>query len=166
MFIKLCRVLCDVLLILVILTALVMVGPRLLGYRSFAVMSGSMEPDYPVGCLVYAKAVAPETVREGDVITFRLSDSVVATHRVVSVDGDAKTFTTKGDANANADGRPIAFGELIGKVMFSLPLLGNLTLWLTPRRLIVLLIPLIVLFVLPSGGFGKRAEENGTDQRE
>lgn len=149
MIAKCIRLICDIFLVVVILCALVMVGPRLLGYRCFAVMSGSMAPSYPVGCVVYAKHVAPETIQPGDVISFRLANSVTATHRVVAVDTENRTFTTKGDANANADGNPVSFDRLIGRVCFSVPFLGNLTLWLTPRRLTLLLVPLIILLAFP-----------------
>ena len=166
---KLLRIVCDIFLGAIIIIALALAAPRLAGIRCFAVTSGSMAPQYPVGCVVYTQKTAPEAVRAGDVITFRLGDSVVATHRVTSVNAEERTFTTKGDANVNEDGRPVSFDSLIGRVIFSLPLLGNLTIWLTPKRLLILLIPLAVLLVLPAGPGRKKtrnAEQNPPASRD
>lgn len=156
---KLLRTICDIFLIMLIIIALVLAAPRLAGIRCFAVTSGSMAPAYPVGCVVYAAPVQPETIREGDVITFQLANTVVATHRVTAVNAGERTFTTKGDANLTEDGKPVAFDNLIGKVCFSLPLLGNLVMWLTPKKLVVLLIPLVALLVLPTDRKKKKTPE-------
>ncbi len=109
----------------IIVAALLLVGVRLLGFEAYAVLSGSMEPAYPTGSLIYVKPVPPETIREGDPITFVMNeDLVVATHRVVAVDTKNRSFTTKGDANEAADGSPVRFENLLGKPVFCIPLLG------------------------------------------
>ena len=166
MITKLLRYLCDIFLTAVILVALVLVGPRLFGIHCFAVTSGSMVPSYPVGCVVYAVPTKAEEIQAGDVISFNLTQSVVATHRVTAVNIEERSFTTKGDANANEDGRHTSFDSLIGKVSFSLPLLGYLVMWLTPQKLLILLIPLVILLLIPDKG--KKGEkdpekQNGND---
>jgi signal peptidase len=91
----------------------------------FNVISGSMEPTYSVGDLLYVKTVDPDSVRVGDPITFVLNeDLVVATHRVVAVDAQNRLFTTKGDANETEDANPVHFNNLIGVPVFAIPLLG------------------------------------------
>ena len=50
--------------------AIFLVGMRLFGFELYTVMSGSMEPEYHVGSLIYVKAVDPATLNQGDVITF------------------------------------------------------------------------------------------------
>lgn len=147
---KLLRTVCDIFLGAIIMIALALAAPRLAGIRCFAVTSGSMAPAYPVGCVVYSASVKPETIREGDVITFQLANTVVATHRVKTVNAEERTFITKGDANVTEDGKPVPFDRLIGKVCFSLPLLGNLVMWLTPKKLVLALIPLAILLLLPT----------------
>ena len=136
--------------VVAILLACAIVLPQIFGVKCFAVTSASMTPAYPVGCIVYCMPVEPETIEPGDVISFRMGKTT-ATHRVVAADRTERMFTTKGDANNTPDGAPVAYSRVIGKVVFSLPLLGNLTIWLTPRRLLILLIPLTVLLVLPVG---------------
>ena len=113
------------LVVLVVTFAVLLVGFRLLGYQVYNVISGSMEPTYSVGDLIYVKSVDPDSVRIGDPITFVLNeDLVVATHRVVGIDAEAREFTTKGDANEHADIAPVHFNNLIGIPKFSIPLLG------------------------------------------
>lgn len=105
--------------------ALLLVGCRLLGFRVFNVISGSMEPTYSVGDLLYVKPVDPDDVKIGDPITFVLNENlVVATHRVVDIDEENLFFFTKGDANEHADAAPVHFNNLIGIPKFHIPVLG------------------------------------------
>ena len=75
----------TVLVALVVILALLLVGARLVGLQVFTVLSGSMEPTYHTGSLIYVKKVDPLTVRAGEVITFMLDEDTIATHRVVEV---------------------------------------------------------------------------------
>lgn len=113
------------LVVLVVLFAVFLMGSRLLGMQVFNVISGSMEPTYSVGDLLYVKTVDPDSVKVGDPITFVLNeDLVVATHRVVAIDSESRQFTTKGDANENEDAAPVHFNNLVGVPVFAIPLLG------------------------------------------
>ena len=115
----------TVLVALVVVFAVFLMGSRLMGLQVFNVISGSMEPTYSVGDLLYVKTVDPDSVRVGDPITFVLNeDLVVATHRVVKIDGENRQFTTKGDANETEDAAPVHFNNLIGVPVFAIPLLG------------------------------------------
>ena len=115
----------TVLVVLVVIFAIFLMGSRLVGLQVFNVISGSMEPTYSVGDLLYVKAVDPDSVKVGDPITFVLNeDLVVATHRVVEIDSENRRFTTKGDANESEDASPVHFNNLIGVPVFSIPLLG------------------------------------------
>ena len=115
----------NVLVVLVVIFAVFLMGSRLMGLQVFNVISGSMEPTYSVGDLLYVKTVDPDSVKVGDPITFVLNeDLVVATHRVVGVDRVNRQFTTKGDANETEDAAPVHFNNLIGVPVFAIPLLG------------------------------------------
>ena len=115
----------TVLVALVVLLAVFLMGSRLVGYQVYNVISGSMEPTYSVGDLLYVKQVDPDSVKVGDPITFVLNeDLVVATHRVIQVDGENRRFYTKGDANETADAAPVHFNNLIGIPVFAVPMLG------------------------------------------
>lgn len=111
--------------ILLVFCAVFLMGTRIMGYRVFNVISGSMEPAYSVGDLLYVKEVEPETIQPGTAITFVLNENlVVATHRVVEVDAENRRFYTKGDANDTVDAMPVHFNNVIGVPQFSIPLLG------------------------------------------
>ena len=113
------------LVILVVIFAVFLMGARLVGLQVFNVVSGSMEPTYSVGDLLYVKTVDPDSVKVGDPITFVLNeDLVVATHRVVAIDAENRQFVTKGDANEHEDAPRVHFNNLIGVPVFSIPLLG------------------------------------------
>ena len=115
----------TVLVVLVVIFAVFLMGSRLVGLQVFNVVSGSMEPTYSVGDLLYVKTVDPDSVKVGDPITFVLNeDLVVATHRVVDIDAENRLFTTKGDANKSEDAAPVHFNNLIGVPVFAVPLLG------------------------------------------
>ena len=122
---KVWSVVSSVLIGIVVLAAVFLLGSRLVGFRIFNIVSGSMEPKYSVGDLIYVKEVDPATVRPGDVITFVLNeDLVVATHRVTRIDAEKQHFYTKGDANETEDGSPVHFKNLIGVPQFAIPGLG------------------------------------------
>ena len=77
----------TVLVALVVILALLLVGARVIGLQVFTVLSGSMEPTYHTGSLIYVKPCAPEDVQVGDAITFVLNEDLdVVTHRVISID--------------------------------------------------------------------------------
>ena len=121
-------VLTTILVVLVVAVALLLVGLRIFGLRTFSVLSGSMEPTYHTGSLIFVQPKEAQEIKVGDPISFVMNDDlVVATHRVTKVETDSEGvifFTTKGDANRFEDGSPVHEANLIGKAVFSIPLLG------------------------------------------
>ena len=114
---------------LAVMLAVLLVGARIVGLRVFTVLSGSMEPTYHTGALIYVKKVDPVEIKAGQVITFMLDENTVATHRVVGVvpdedDPAALRFRTKGDANDAEDGSLVHCKNVIGTPVFTIPYLG------------------------------------------
>ena len=123
------NIISTVLVSLVVLLALLLVGARVLGLQVFTVLSGSMEPTYHTGSLIYVKKVDPYTIQSGQVITFMLDEDTIATHRVVAVvpdeeDASVIRFRTKGDANESEDGGLVHYKNVIGTPVFTIPYLG------------------------------------------
>lgn len=123
------NIISSVLVGLVVLLAIALAGVRLVGLQPYMVLSGSMEPTYPVGSLLYVRAVDYKTLAVGDPVTCMIDEHTVATHRIVEILPDAQDpntlrFRLKGDANATADGDPVHYKNIIGKPVFSVPLLG------------------------------------------
>lgn len=85
-FKRLWSVVSSLFVVVIVLLAIALVGVRLVGLTPYTVLSGSMEPTYHVGSLIYVKDVAPENISVGTPITFVVNeDLLVATHRVVDI---------------------------------------------------------------------------------
>lgn len=159
---RLCRVLSVFFVSLVLILALLLVGVRLLGISPYAVLSGSMAPNYPVGSLIYVKSAAFEDIHVGDPITFKLNgESATATHRVIKIDELNRAFYTKGDANEAADGAPVAADRLIGKPVFCIPVLGYIASFVSAPPGIYITISAVVIYLLLSSlpALLKKAEQ-------
>ena len=95
---------------------LLIAAPMLAGYRPVVVLSGSMEPTFPVGSVIYYKAASFEQIQEGDPITFHAGeDGSLVTHRVVEKQELSSDFITKGDANETADPNPVSYDRVAGR---------------------------------------------------
>ena len=94
----------TLLVIAVVLLAIALVGVRLVGLTPYTVLSGSMEPTYHVGSLIYVKDIAPEEIEIGTPITFIVNeDLLIATHRVV----DIAVVDTKMETVLDESGQPV-----------------------------------------------------------
>ena len=140
---------------LMMILAMLLWGVRLFGFRVLVVQSGSMEPAYDTGSLVYIRNVKPAALKEGDVITFNSGKGIRVTHRIMEVveqDG-RRTFRTKGDANDHGDHGLVDPMTIEGKVVFSIPYLGYLTAYIQSLPGIYAAISaaavILVLMVLP-----------------
>ena len=129
----LCSALGTILLIILIVACLPLTVPRLLGFELYTVISGSMEPEIPIGSLVFVKDVAPEDVQEKDVIAFYggKDSNAIITHRVEENNVLTGEFVTKGDANEDVDMIPVDYDDLIGRVELSVAKIGTLAQFLT-----------------------------------
>lgn len=132
-------------------TAAIFIVPKLIGYDTFVVLSGSMEPKYHVGSMVFVKPVSAEEIKVGDAISFKIAgkDVEVATHRVIAVDSAKKEFSTKGDANETADVEPVSFDRLIGRASdFSVPEIGYLSVFIRTKQGILVACAALILIIL------------------
>ena len=146
---KICNFFSSLIFIILLLIALVMFVPNILGYKSFAVISGSMEPNIHVGSIVYAKEADFNDLKVDDIISYQLSSDTMVTHRIVSIDNEKQTVVTKGDANDVEDSAPVSKENIIGKVAFSIPLLGYISLNVkTPLGILVICGIVAVLILL------------------
>lgn len=165
---KIWNIVSTVLVVLIVLCAVFLMGSRIMGYRVFTVISGSMEPEYSVGDLLYVKAVDVNSIEVGDDITFILNeDLVVATHRVVRVDAENQHFYTKGLANEIEDSEPVHFNNVIGVPQFSIPKLGYISNFIqNPPGMYITIgigIALILIVFLPDFIGKKKREDEETE---
>ena len=61
--------------IAVIVMYMAIAAPLIMGFRPVVVLTGSMQPTFPVGSIVYYHKCAFEDLREGDPITFKAEDA-------------------------------------------------------------------------------------------
>ena len=103
---------------MVVILAIMLVGVRLFGLQVYSVLSGSMEPEYPVGSLIYVKKVDYKELKVGDPITYLLDEDTVVTHRIIEVlideeDPNTIRYFTQGDANGIPDAKSVHYKNII-----------------------------------------------------
>lgn len=118
------RVLGTILLLGVIALAAPLAVPRIMGCEVYEVISGSMEPEIPMGSVIYVEPCDPMTVEQDEVIAF-LRDEAVVAHRVVHNSTTMGEFVTKGDANNVEDPDPVPYDAVVGRVTTSIPFVGQ-----------------------------------------
>ncbi|MGM9473505.1 signal peptidase I [Pseudarthrobacter sp. YS3] len=84
------------------------IGPRLLGYQTSTMLTGSMAPLINPGDIVLTRPVPLEDIKVGDIITYSIpvEDRRIETHRIIEITVDpdgTTTIQTKGDANNGVD---------------------------------------------------------------
>ncbi|WP_427172281.1 signal peptidase I [Arthrobacter sp. 92] len=106
------------------------VGPRVLGYQTITMLTGSMSPLISPGDVVVTVPTPVNALKTGDIITYRIpvDDHRVETHRVVKIMRNADgttTVQTKGDANNTEDPWTATLqGESIDVHTATIPYLG------------------------------------------
>jgi signal peptidase len=97
-----------------------------------SIVSGiSMEPGYERGDIaIIREGVDTDTLQVNDVVRVR-SGGIDIVHRIIAIDETptGRVFTTKGDNVARPD-PPVAAVKVDGKVVFLIPEVGRLALWL------------------------------------
>ena len=93
------------------------------------VLSGSMEPALKTGGIIFTdtKKTMPGI---GDIITYRMDDMLV-THRVT--DKRDSAYITRGDANEGEDAAPVMQEQIVGTVVFFIPVLGYVAAFLKSK---------------------------------
>ena len=128
--------------------------PMPFGYGMAVVLSGSMEPEMSVGDLIVVHEDDDYVV--GDVVVFQESGMLI-THRIVDIQEDE--YVTKGDAN-NAEDQPILITNIVGKVVFCVPGLGNLVnIVKSPIVSIVIIVVAVVLVEMSNDKARKKDDD-------
>ena len=112
--------------------------------KPYVVLSGSMEPELPVGSVILT-TTHPDRIGTQDVITYRAGQQLV-THRVSRIEGES--LFTKGDANPSEDPCPVKADQIAGKVISCIPYAGYLVIWLQRPYILFLLFAAILILLL------------------
>lgn len=132
----------------------------LFGYKAYIVNSDSMAAtDFDAGDLILIKEVDPNTLKEGDIITFVSQDTEsfgqVITHKIraktVDANGNAG-FITYGTTTGVDDETIVTFLYILGKYEHKIPNLGTFFNFLkTPQGYIVCIFIPFMLLILRQG---------------
>ena len=145
---KFCNILSSVLLGILAILALLLFVPMLFGYTELAVLSGSMEPNIPLGSIVYVdKDIKGEDLEINDVVSYALPSGTYVTHRVISLDNEKHVMVTQGDANNSPDGE-IEYSRILGRVKFHIPYLGYISANIRTSKGIIAVTVVIAVVIL------------------
>ena len=117
--------------------------PYVFGYKPLVVLTGSMEPTFKTGSIIYYKTVHRDEIKEGDIITFKMGDSLVS-HRVNKIDN--YMYETKGDANNTVDSKKISYSEILGRDSdICIPYLGYYVKFINEHIYLLVLVGIILI---------------------
>lgn len=124
---KLGNVLFNFLAVVTIISVVFVLFNFLTGAKGYAVTSESMEKTLSRGDIVFSRAVTFDEIEVGDVVTVGSAElNEYFTHRIVDIDRENKTITTKGDNNPEKDPMETSADRIVGKMWYKVPLLGYL----------------------------------------
>jgi signal peptidase I len=142
-----------ILLIVFLGCSLFVLSNNIGGWRLFIVKSGSMEPTITTGSLVINKYIHPTNLKTQDIVTFisPTQEREFITHRITAIktEEEYSRISTKGDNNTIHDPWSVPGGSVVGKVMFTIPLMGYVMSFLQSKIgiLLFILIPSIYIVV-------------------
>ncbi len=130
---------------LLIVVYAIVCSPMILGYKPLVVLSGSMEPAFPVGSIIYYSKVDPSELKVGDVITFRPNGGEnMVTHRIHSIQDNK--FETKGDANSAVDPVLLEYQDIVGKDLeVCVPYLGYYVRFINQHLYVIVVVVIILV---------------------
>ncbi len=136
--------------------------PDFLGYKTFVIISGSMEPTIMTEDAILVKEVAQDKIKIGDIISFSQGETIV-THRVIEmIEENGKTkYKTKGDNNQVEDKEKISYEQIEGKYQFKINQFGIVTEILKSKITLIILILMVVIMY-----FYKRRLDNRKQKRK
>jgi signal peptidase len=107
------------------------IGPRVLGYQTSTMLTGSMAPLINPGDVVVTVPTPITDIKVGDIITYHIpvEDQRVETHRITEITATADggvAVQTKGDANNGIDPWIATLqGKTVDKQIATIPYVGN-----------------------------------------
>lgn len=143
--IKVGNVLYNILAIITVIAVLFVGFNLITGAKGYAVTSNSMAEKLNRGDVVFSRKVSFEELKEGDIVTVRINEKSFFTHRIVDIDTEKRTVTTKGDANDVNDPMPSKAEMIEGRMVYSVPFFGYISILFNGGSNMTLLIVLIIL---------------------
>ena len=118
---------------------------EIIGYRSYTVLSGSMEPEFYPGDIVITKHKNKTDIKINDIVTYRDNDGVIITHRIIEEIPEG--YITKGDNN-NIEDYPTDKSDIIGKFIFAIPKIGYVISYaMSPVGMVTIALVITFIFI-------------------
>ena len=118
-----------IILSIVFAIALTLVAGYFVGYRVYIVQGRSSEPAIHYGSIVIDYKVPLEELKVGDYVTFSYTGKSFVTHQIIEIDHSKDYILTSQTTYYNPDATPdspIKYENVYGKVMFSIPYVGQI----------------------------------------
>lgn len=144
----------NIIIIILSIVIISYIGLLAFGYRVYAVKTASMHPDIKQGSIAIAKKLNANEVFDeltiGSDIVFKTSSGNTLTHRVIMLDEENDRLQTQGIREGSAKDAEISSSNVLGKVSFSIPLIGYLVMLIQSTYFIILAICGIAIYVIVS----------------
>ena len=134
--------------------------PEFFGYKTFSIVSGSMEPTLSINDIVIIKKCDIKNIRKDDIITFK-NENEIKTHRVINIklEDERLVFETKGDSNEVTDIENVEYYQIEGKYIKKIPKIGKVFSILKNKYIFsLILILLIICYIIQKKTLQKKIE--------
>lgn len=118
---------------------------KLIGFRTYTVLSGSMEPEFYPGDLVITQHKDKADIKVDDIVTYRDNEGIVITHRIIEKTNEG--YITKGDNNNVNDSDILKEQDIIGEVKISIPKVGYVMNFLSNPKVVAIEMLLLAVFI-------------------
>lgn len=119
--------------------------PVFLGFKTFSIISGSMAPEINIGDLIIVKKDENMEYKANEIVSFKQDEDII-THRIVKIRKEKEKvyYITRGDNNEVNDAK-IEAKEIEGRVVYKIPYMGNIALFLKNRIVFGCILLILVL---------------------
>lgn len=140
--------------------------PDFFGFKSFIIISKSMEPNIKVGDAIFIKKVNENELNVSDIISFH-DGKDINTHRIkeITEENSIKYYITKGDNNKKQDKNKITFDDIEGKYIFKIRNFGILINILKSKITLIILIILFIMNIMFHRRIYNRKEERSEKRK-
>lgn len=140
---KIIHFLAMIIYVFIFVYALVCI-PILFKYNPLVVLTGSMEPTFKIGSVIYYKEINENELKVGDIITFKVNNDKLVSHRIISIENGL--IETKGDANRISDASKVRFEDIQGRdAKVCIPYVGYYIQWINENLTVTIVFTVIIL---------------------
>ena len=131
--------------------------PDFFGFKSFVIISESMEPTIMKNDAIIVKKVEESELQKNDIISFQTGD-IINTHRIVDIsrENGQTEYTTKGDNNVREDKEKVTYDKIEGKYVLKLRGFGVIVEIAKNKITLVCLLILLILLSIEQIRISKR----------